>query len=237
MDRKKLDAKLGDIAGKLRALYGERLISVILYGSAASGESSRGRSNVNLLIVLSSTDIKMLERSSRLIKSYGFRDISPVFFTESFIKTSADVFPIEFLDMKENYRVIYGHDVLKDLRVDTKNLRFQCEHELKSKLINIKKVYPRLAGARDIQELLFKSCTSVAHILRNVLRLTGHKPPYIKKDVLNEAGSVMGLDISAMTRILEAKNASRAIPANEAGALLGKFTAELENIADAVDKI
>ena len=57
--------------------------------------------------------------------------INPVFFTEDYIIRSTDVFPIEFLDMKENHVTLYGKDLFEAIAVDTKNLRFQCEQEIK----------------------------------------------------------------------------------------------------------
>ncbi len=47
----------------------------------------------------------------------------PLFLTEEQINSSTDIFPIEFLDMQENYTVIYGKDVLRDISVDIKNLQ------------------------------------------------------------------------------------------------------------------
>ena len=34
-----------------------------------------------------------------------------------------------------------GRDILKDLKIDLKNLRFQCEQELKGKLLNLRQAY------------------------------------------------------------------------------------------------
>jgi len=148
---------LDDFVKGLRSIYGEGLVSAILYGSAASGEYSSANSNVNLAVVLDDSGLANIARAARLVNKRKFRLVKPVFFTEKYIASSTDVFPLEFLDMKENNIVLYGKDLLKDVRVDEKNLRFQCEQELKSKLINIKTAYLDHRSAADRKKLLFNS--------------------------------------------------------------------------------
>ena len=131
---KKIKAILGIYIQRLQDIYKDNLISVILYGSAASGEFVDRHSNLNLLVVLKNTDLANLKSVSGLIRRFQFRTVRPIFFTEDYIINSTDTFPIEFMDMQENYAVLYGRDVLKNINIDMKNLRFQCEHELKAKL-------------------------------------------------------------------------------------------------------
>jgi predicted nucleotidyltransferase len=79
---------------QLKAAYGDGLISVIIYGSSASGEFSRRHSNINIAVILKDASLRNLTRSSRALGQYKFRLLDPVFFTEGYLKTSADVFPI-----------------------------------------------------------------------------------------------------------------------------------------------
>jgi len=165
---KKINSALEDFVNGLKDIYGDGLVSVMLYGSAASGEYASISSNINLAIILDNTGMPNVAKASGLINKGKFRIISPVFFTEKYIESSLDVFPVEFLDMKENRMVLYGKDCMKGLEVEAKNLRFQCEQELKSKLINIKTAYIAHMSAADRKRLLFKFFTSCLHILRNI---------------------------------------------------------------------
>ena len=58
--------------------------------------------------------------------------------SEDEVYNSADCFPIEFHDMKERRRVLYGLDVIADLKFDMRNYRTQVEHELRSKLLRLR---------------------------------------------------------------------------------------------------
>ena len=122
---------------RARDIYRDELVSIILYGSAASGEFSARHSNVNIAVILRDTSLANLSRIAPLLNKYKFRPLKVIFFTEIYIKNSADVFPIEFLDIKENHKILYGSDLLAGLKIDIKNLRFQCEQELKSKILSV----------------------------------------------------------------------------------------------------
>ncbi len=215
----------------VKETYREGLISVILYGSAASGEFTGKHSNINLLVILDNTGLENLARISKILSAGKFKILSPLFFTEDYISSSTDVFPIEFLDMKENYSVIYGKDVLAGFEVDLKNLRFQCEQELKAKVINVKKNYLSTADKNALKELLFKSFNSSLHILRNLIRLKGRTPPYLKEDILNELGREFDMDTAGLKKILSAKNNNLKLSSGEIEALFFAFVKELEKLS------
>lgn len=234
---KKLYDVLGDLAGRLSAIYGEGLVSVILYGSAASGEYSRRHSNINLAIILSDTSMANIAKAKSTINMRSFAMINPVFFTEDYLKRSVDVFPIEFLDMKENHIVLRGKDLVNALNIDTRNLRFQCEQELKSKLLNIKGAYLKSRGRSSLEGILFKYFTSVMHIVRNLVRLKGKTPAYAKEDILEEVYVLFNIDTGNMRKILAAKNRAIKLSRDETERLLFAFTSDLEKITAEVDRL
>ena len=229
---------LEDFVRKLELVFKNELISVILYGSAASGEFVDRHSNLNLLIVIAYIRIENIKKAARLINKFKFRAIDPLFLSEDYIKSSCDVFPIEFLDMTENYAVLFGKDVLKDIHIDLRNLRFQCEKELKAKLITLRQSYLRFADNRSaVKYLLFRYFTSVTHILRNVIRLKGKKPPYRKSDILHQIAQDCQIEVDAFKKVLAVKNKEIKLGGSEIEPLFVKFTSELEKIVNIVDKI
>lgn len=235
---RKIKKNLEDFIERLKDIYGDDLISVILYGSAASSEFTDKRSNINLLAVLNDTSIPNLSKVKNIINKIKFRILHTLFFTEDYIKNSTDVFPIEFLDMKENYLVLHGNDILKELQIDTKNLRFQCEQELKAKLINLKHLYLKIGKDKvALQNLLFKSFTSILHILRNILRLKGKVPPYLKPDILKELGREFQINTNVWEKILAGKNKHIKSGYKDLEDLFICFTTDLEKIVDIVDRL
>ena len=220
----------------LKDIYPEELLSVILYGSAVSGEFVDKQSNLNLLVVLKNTDLEVIKKSSKLI--HKFKMFNTLFLTEDYVANSTDIFPIEFLDMQENYFVLYGKDVLKDIQIDIRNLRFQCEQELKAKLLKLRQTYLLINNNTPaLRSLLFMSFTSVLHILRNVLRIKGRKPPYLKHEVLKELASEFKIDIHVWEKILSAKNKKIKLTGREIEQSFISFVRELESIVTIVDKL
>lgn len=228
---------LEDFIQRLKDIYKEDLLSLILYGSASSGEFVNRHSNLNLLVVLKNITLEQLKKVSGLVSRYRFRTISPLFLTENYIQSSLDIFPIEFLDMQENYLVLYGKDILQDINIDTRNLRFQCEQELKSKLINLRQLYVRINKDKlALRVLLFKSITSVLHILRNVLRLKGKKPAYNKEDIVKELAAEFPIDTAVWSKILSGKSKQIKITNKDTEDLFINFIKDLEKIVEIVDK-
>ncbi len=220
---------------RLKDIYREELISITLYGSAASGEFVDRRSNLNLLVVLKNTDLENLKRASGLMRK--FRMINTLFLDEEYIAGSTDVFPIEFLDMQENHIVIFGKDVLKEIRIGIHNLRFQCEQELKSKLIKLKQAYMTIGNDTNaLCGLLFVSFTSILHILRNTLRIKGKKAPYLKGEVLKTLAAEFKIDMQVWEKILAARNKAVKLSKGEVDRLFIDFVQELESIIAVVDK-
>ena len=60
-----------EFAGRLREAFGERLISVVLYGSAARGDYREGVSNINLLVVVRDAGAATLRLGSALAREWA----------------------------------------------------------------------------------------------------------------------------------------------------------------------
>jgi len=240
MNNLRLPPKLGqEIAAfiqGLKEIYQEDLFSVTLYGNAASGEFVTQHSNLNILVILKSTELFILKQASKLVKR--FKNLTPLFLTKEYILSSIDIFPIEFLDMQENHIVLYGQDVLKEIQVDLKNLKFQCEQELKAKLLNLKQIYLSLNDhAANLKKPLFKAFISILHILRNVLRLKGIQPHYQKEELLKELAVNFKIDIGHWVKILAAKQKKIKLNKTEIEELFSVLIDNLEKIVQGVDAL
>lgn len=230
---------IDEFVASLRKLYSDDLVCVILYGSAASGELTESHSNINLLVVLKKTDLPALEISRRLVNRPSNRRIEPLFLSREYMLGSSDVFPMEFLDMKDSHVCLYGPDVLNEAQIDPRNLRFQCEQELKSKLILVRQQYLRVNpnDKRALANLLFRNLTSVAHILRNLLRLEGKTPSRVNEDVFKEIAAGFQVETAVFLKIWQAKRNPTRLNAEDLKALLGDFVLELDKIIKTVDRL
>ena len=80
----------------LKGAYGDGLVSVVLYGSAASGDYSGRHSNINMAVILKDASIGSLSKMSAFINKRKFMIINPVFFYRRLYKA---------LDRRISYRV------------------------------------------------------------------------------------------------------------------------------------
>src|SRR5918998_3353072 len=157
----------------LRSTHGENLASVVLYGSAATGEYVESRSDYNLLIALhriTPEDLRLAQAPVREWRRLGHP--VPVYFTTEELRDAADVFPIEFHEMQRARVVLYGADPFATMEIHDHNLRHQTEYELRSKLLQLRRLYiPASVSAERLQSLMSDSLTSFATLFAPVLML------------------------------------------------------------------
>ena len=237
MEQEKIDprhaAVLKTLTQDLCRAYGDELVSLVLYGSAASGDFIEKHSNLNLLAVLKDCapeKIKLASAPLRRLKTANLLILS-----EKDIAASTDVFPIEFLDMQENYYLLDGKDILKDVHVDMRNLRFQCEHELKAKLFRLRHTYMVERDNGVLARLLLASFTSIVHILRNALRIKDKVVPYSKRNALPLIAEEFAIDLPLWENILAAREKRLRLKVDTA-LTFAAFMRDLETVVGIVDK-
>lgn len=146
-----MDEYLTAFCEGLNGALGEHLVSIILYGSAARAEEVKKFSDANVMVVLKEFSLKNLSAIEKIVRRAERKaNLSAVFWTEEELKRSADVFPIEFLDIQENHKILSGKDVFWEISVDRKNLRHQIEFELRSKLLRLRSEWLNVKGSRGL---------------------------------------------------------------------------------------
>lgn len=225
----------------LKDTHGKNLASVILYGSAAAGDFINQSSDYNLLIALHEIrprDLRAAQAPMREWRRMGHP--LPVYFTVSELKHAADVFPIEFHQMEKARKILYGTDVLADLEISDEFLRHQTEYELRSKLIQLRRLYiPASISVEKLQDLMTDSLSSFASIFRAVLLLHGIESPVTKHEIIRLTVKHLGIDGEPFERIfaIRAKSASNKLDAVSANKLFSSYMKQVENVIDAVDNI
>ncbi len=128
----KVRIKIEKFLGKLKDIFGERIRSCILYGSCVKGNYREGFSDINIIVVLDKFEKNEIYKIKDKIVKYARKNfIRPFFFSEWFLLSSSDVFPIEWLDIKENHIILYGEDITKNIEIKKENLRLEIERKLK----------------------------------------------------------------------------------------------------------
>ncbi len=225
----------------LRATHGKNLASVILYGSAATGDFIPEHSNYNILIALhriSPRDLRNAHASIREWHKLGHP--VPVYFTVSELENAADVFPIEFHQMEAARKVLYGKDVLADLKISDAYLRHQVEYELRSKLILLRRQYiPASESVDGLKNLMAESLSSFAALFRAVLLLSGIEPPTKKHEIVALTVEKHGLEGAVFEKIFNIRenNFAEQLDDVSANALFAGYMEQIDRVIEAVDKV
>jgi hypothetical protein len=236
----KIETALNRLVDDLRAAHGENLSSIVLYGSVAAGDQVELRSDHNLLIVLQRITVEDMRVSHTTMRDWlAHRQPIPVYFTVEELKRAADVFPIEFLQMEQARKVLHGRDPFEFVDISQANLRHQTEYELRTKLIQLRRLYvPASTSGEKLSALMSDSLASFAALFRAVLILHGQKPPLGKADSVRATAHLLGLDESPFERIFELRSKTAAkLFETEANTVFSAYTTQIERVIEAVDRI
>lgn len=199
------EQSLTDLVTRLKNAAGSNLLSVILYGSAATEEFHPGHSDLNVLCIMQSLgrdDLRKLHAASAWWAKKGHP--APLFFTLNELHHSADVFAIELMDIKAAHRVLHGEDVIASLHVPMDLHRLQVERELRNNTLRLRQHYMmHPADSRKTLELMTSSISTFAALLRHALMALGEDPPPTKRSTMDRMGSVLGFDPSPFHTIFE----------------------------------
>jgi hypothetical protein len=235
-----VQSALNHLVEDLRATHGENLASVILYGSAAAGDYVELRSDHNLLIALNRitpADLRQTQAPMREWQRLGHP--MPVYFTVEELNDAADVFPIEFHQMGRARIVLYGKDPFESLQFSDANLRHQTEYELRSKLIQLRRLYiPASVSAEKLSALMSDSLASFAALFRPVLILMGEEPPVAKPDCVRATAKLLKLDGKAFERIFDLRAGDEVtLTEAEANDLFAAYMIQIERVIEVVDSL
>jgi hypothetical protein len=231
---------LSGLIDDLRATHGDNLASVVLYGSAAAGDHIELRSDYNLLIALhriTPEDLRLAQAPMREWQRIGHP--LPVYFTVEELSDAGDVFPIEFHQMAKARIVLFGKDPFEFVQLSDANLRHQTEYELRSKLIQLRRLYiPASVSTEKLCALMSDSLASFAALFRAVLLLHGKDAPVSKPDCVRATVQLLRLDAEPFEKIFEFR-ASESLPRSEseANAIFGSYLFQIEQVVEAVDEL
>lgn len=235
-----VQATLNHFVEDLRSTHGDNLASVVLYGSAAAGDYAGSRSDYNLLIALNRitpADLRLAQAPMRNWQRLGHT--LPVYFTLKELSNAADVFPIEFHQMEKARIVLYGEDPFDSLQFSDVNLRHQTEYELRSKLIQLRRLYiPASVSVEQLSALLSDSLASFAALFRPVLMLHGQEPPIGKLECVRATVKLLGLDGTPFERIFSLRADEDVLLTEvEANDVFADYMTQIERVIEAVDNL
>jgi len=225
--------------GPVRTALGQEFLSAYLTGSVLTQGFDPKRSHVNMAIIARALPIGMLDAVAKTLPRTGkLPRFEPLLLTRGQIEKSLDVFPIEWLEMKERHLLLEGEDVLAQFEVPRTWLRHQCEHELRGKHIQLRQAY--VLSANDpaaLRRVLHASASSFAALFRTLLRLRGETPPAESQRVVERVAEMFELDAQGLLSAHLVRYTSRRHKSAEILPLYRRFLIEIERLIGAIDRL
>ncbi|MFZ2956368.1 MAG: hypothetical protein WA705_05715 [Candidatus Ozemobacteraceae bacterium] len=221
-------------------LLGEDLITLAVYGSAASGDYVYGPSDINTVFVLKTVSVAHLKILANPIEKWMLRNFAaPRIFSLNDLERSLDVFPLLFMDIRDNHRVLFGTDPFMGLPVDRSLLRVQVEQMLKALVAETRTEYLRSGESlRHFEALIARAFGTVFPLLRALLFLKGKSPSVRKEVAIATAEEEFHLDPGVLTDALRHKlGILRLSRKHNLLAYFERFLAAIEKLADIADRL
>ncbi len=228
---------LKELVERLREAHQDRLVSVILYGSAA-GEHTDKFSDLNVMCVLTSIAVSDLARAEPIFNWWREQgNPAPLLMWEHEVQTSTDCFTIEFHDMQERRRVLFGKDVIEGLAIDRTFYRAQVEHELRAKLLRLRqKAGGVLSDGKALLRLMLDSVSTFCVLARHALLLSGTEVSWHKRDIAGKLGE-LGADPGPFRTLLDLREQKKDDTTVDSPTLFEKYLKQIETIVSHVDRL
>ena len=132
--------------------------------------------------------------------------IFPLVVSTSFVKSSLDSFPLEFLDIisSDCTNLFCSEDILATLSFARSDLMLQMERELKSKwLLTRLSVLEGSLKPKDIASTMRQSIRAILPVLKGFCQVQGQSVPKALPELLAQATAISGVDLSVLGQWLQ----------------------------------
>jgi hypothetical protein len=234
-----MESILSELVSKLQKAHRDRLVSVILYGSAAAAGGQDRLSDFNVLSVLKDVTTEDLRNAEPVFHWWRQqKNPAPILLSEQEVRTSTDCFPMEFHDMRECRQVLFGEDVIAGLAIDKSFYRGMVEHELRAKLLRLRqKAGGVLSDNELLLRLLMDSISTFCVLFRHAVWLAGGTPQFGKKEVIAAAQTQFGIDPQPFLTLLDVREGKLKPRDLQPLPLFGEYLSQIHVVLDAVDRM
>lgn len=237
-----IDAKaqrvLGQVRDEICGILAPDLVSLVLYGSAVGSEFVAQRSDLNLAIVLSRVRPEHLQKLQKRLPDWHLQRVAvPLLIDREFLRRACDVFPMELFDMQGQHRILWGEDVIRPLRIEARHLRYQAEHEARSKLLRLRAMYAEIgADHAKLRNLLVESVKSFVLVQRSLVHLRTGEHVVGLEETVQRFEATFAQKAPSMTLLLRLKQGQVTWP-SELQSLFVAYLGEVEALVAVIDQL
>jgi len=231
-----VEAQIAAFTRDVQAALGDRLLSLVLYGSAAGDDWVESRSDVNVAVVVPRVTVDVLEALAPVVARWrGKRFALPLVADREYLASARDVFPMELDDIRRQHRVLAGADPFAALVVERAALRRECEQEARGKVLRLRTLFLDAAGRPSaLEPLMVESLKSFLVVLRHLVRLRGGEGAHSYHEVLAAGARLLG-PLPVMQQLLDHRTGAARLGAAALRTQFGAYLAEVERIVAALD--
>lgn len=238
--------KINKFTQEIKNIFDKRLKSVFIYGSKAHLENVENESDLNLMIIVENLTGEDLKNCSKPVKKWmgehNFFDKNknpmPVFMGEKEWFNSSDVYAMEYFDIKENHKIIYGENLVSGLNIKKEDLRLECESEMKNLLMRFRGHYLLNADSpKEITKSLTPLTKTLNAIFKAVLRMKDidvSKSPY---ENLSKVHEIVDIDKGFYEKLLCAKEKQCIFTKKEIYQTADEAVVEMEKLLEYINNL
>jgi hypothetical protein len=233
-----MESKLSELVERLKAVAGNNLKALVLYGSAVTGEFLAKHSDLNTLCIIERAGSADLERLHAVVEWWTQEgNPAPFVFTFDELSRSADIFAIELFDIKQRHRMLFGADFLDNFEVPMRLHRLQVERELRASWLRFRQAL--LAApmkTRAHLQLMLASNSTFCTLFRHAIASLGQSMPASKREAVDGMAALTGADPSAFHAILDLREGKKKEKDIDVEATLQTYLEFIEVATNEVDR-
>jgi hypothetical protein len=152
----------------LQHIFGDRLHAFVAYGEPGATPAP----SLALVSTISADDLNRC--AARASSWHRAGCATPLMLTRDEFAGSLDAFPIEYGEIIDTHRVLFGADPFTGLAIRVEDLRRACEVQVKSHLVHLRENFLECGGRpAAVAALVTDSAPPFAQLLRRIARLDG----------------------------------------------------------------
>ena len=251
---------IDELVPRLREAFGDGLRCVLLYGSAAEGAPAAAaragagtrpeaprqdaqrqdaqRQDAHLLVIVDALPVETLEGAARVMADWvGGGHPAPLTLTTAEWRSSADVFAIEYADVLEHHRLLFGTLPLEGVHVRPEDIRRELEEQVLGKLLKLRRGIMEAGGdAGRERALLEVSLPTFLALFRAVVRLHREAAPRDDAAAVERTGVLAGFDASPFVRVVRHVRGEQMLQPGEIRGTLAGYLLALERLIAFLDQ-
>lgn len=234
-----LSEKIEHFVQRIVMFSREKLQAVYLYGDVTRADFNLEHSPVQAMLVFQevSTDLLEIIAPAARQAQQDFKLTLKILSRED-LRSSADVFPMEFFEAKEKRFLLYGTHLFQNMSISLEDLRRSCELELKRELFQLRSYFA--LHLNKPQALLEKALGSLPVFLGHLDRALFLKSGLFcgsNAEIIEKSNEAFRIDRKLLLRLQQLKDVTD-LPKDpiEILHLYNKYLYALQKMARLIDK-